>query len=131
VGTLLGLCFIVAAASAGVFVGTRPTVMDGRWIAAKLAKNAQEAGTAIECDRKIRVGVTGSEFACVHSRRGAHQRIWYRMSRDGSKLEITRTSRVSRDRGERRDRPAPHDDDGAGAPGDLDADADAGAEVED
>jgi hypothetical protein len=98
VGTALGLLFIVAAAATGVFVGTRPTVMDGRWIAAKLAKSAEDKGTAIECDREIRVGVTGAEFACVHSQLGASQQVWYRMSRDG-KLERTRAGRVKRAEG--------------------------------
>jgi hypothetical protein len=98
VGTVLGLFFILAAAATGVFVGTRPTVMDGRWIAAKLAKSAEDKGTTIECDRAIRVGVKGAEFACVHSRLGASQQIWYRMTRDG-KLERTRAGRVKRDRG--------------------------------
>ena len=87
-GTALGLLFIVAAAATGVLVGTRPTVMDGRWIAAKLTQSAGEgAGNVdsaeIECDREISVGVAGAEFACSAST-GA--RFRFRMSRDG-KLE--------------------------------------------
>ena len=35
-GTFLGVIFIVAAAAIGAYVGTRPTVMDGHWIAEKL-----------------------------------------------------------------------------------------------
>ena len=102
-GTALGVFFILVAAATGVFVGTRPTVMDGRWIAAKLAKSAEGKGTAIECDREIRVGVTGAEFACVHSQLGASQQVWYRMTRDG-KLERTRAGRIQRDGGDRGDR---------------------------
>jgi len=96
-GTVLGVFFILAAAAAGVLVGMQPTVMDGRWIAAKLEKNAQKQGSVIECDRRISVGVKGAEFACTQSRAGASRQIWYRMSRDG-KLEQTRASRVKQDR---------------------------------
>jgi hypothetical protein len=88
--------FIVVAAVTGVFVGTRPTVMDGRWIAAKLAKSAEDKDIVFECDREIRVGVKGAEFRCVHSWMGASQQVWYRMTRDG-KLERTRAGRVMRD----------------------------------
>ena len=98
-GTALGVFFIVVAAATGVFVGTRPTVMDGRWIAAKLAKSAEDKDIVFECDREIRVGVKGAEFRCVHSRIGASQQVWYRMTRDG-KLERTRAGRVMRDRGD-------------------------------
>jgi hypothetical protein len=101
-GTALSLGFIVAAAATGIFVGTRPTVMDGRWIAAKLTKAAAAAaessggagggeGTgvgvraALECDREIRVGAAGAEFACT-VRSGA--RLRYRMSRDGKVDQI-------------------------------------------
>ena len=98
-GTALGVLFIVVAAATGVFVGTRPTVMDGRWIAAKLAKSAEDKDMAIACDREIRVGVKGAEFRCVHSRVGASQQVWYRMTRDG-KLERTRAGRVMRVGGE-------------------------------
>jgi hypothetical protein len=94
-GTFLGVVFIAVAAVTGVFVGTRPTVMDGRWIAAKLMKGGQEEGGTLECDREIRVGVAGAEFACVRTRRGEPQQVWYRMSRDG-KLEQTRAARVTR-----------------------------------
>ena len=94
-GTTLGVLFIAAAAATGIYVGTRPTVMDGGWIAGKLTENLGEEGEqglAIECDRAIPVGVTGAEFGCVFSRLGARQRIWYRMTRDGT-LEQTRTGR--------------------------------------
>jgi hypothetical protein len=84
--------FIVAAAATGVFVGTRPTVMDGRWIAAKLTKAGQEVPGTIECEREIRVGVAGAEFACVRTRNGAREQVWYRMARDG-KVELVRVGR--------------------------------------
>lgn len=101
-GTALGLAFIVAAAATGVFVGTRPTVMDGRWIAAKLtAPEGGEGGESgagedgageggarrgeLECQREIPIGVAGAEFACS-LRTGA--RLLYRMSRDGKVEQI-------------------------------------------
>jgi hypothetical protein len=82
-GTALGLVFILAAAATGVYVGTRPTVMDGRWIAAKLAEGAPVEGAALECEPAIPVGVAGAEFACSL---GADRQVRFRMSRDG-KLE--------------------------------------------
>src|SRR5438045_716728 len=94
-GTVLGVVFIVAAAATGVFVGTRTTVMDGRVAAARLTKAGLEEGGTLECDRAIRVGVAGAEFACVRSRRGEREQVWYRMSRDG-KLEQTRVARPGR-----------------------------------
>jgi hypothetical protein len=90
-GTALGLVFILAAATTGVYVGTRPTVMDGRWIAAKLTKAAPEAAAAaIECDRAIPIGVAGAEFACSL---GGDQQIRFRMNRDG-KLEQVSAQRT-------------------------------------
>lgn len=93
-GTVLGMFFIVAAAATGIFVGTRPTVMDGRWIAAKLAEGADNAGT-IECDPRIRVGVAGAEFACTVAHDGMHRQVWYRLTRDGS-LESLRSGPLRR-----------------------------------
>ena len=89
-GTALGLVFILAAAAAGLYVGTRPTVMDGRWIAAKLAQGAPAAGAAegaaIECDRAIPVGVAGAEFACSL---GGDEQVRFRMSRDGTLEQLS------------------------------------------
>jgi hypothetical protein len=82
-GTVLGLVFIAIAAAAGVFVGTRSTLIDGRRIAAEMAKGAREPGMTVECDREIRLGAGGAEFVCTHSRLGAFQRIEYRMTREG------------------------------------------------
>jgi hypothetical protein len=93
-GTVLGLLFIALAAVAGIFVGTRSTVMDGRWIAAKLTEGAGDDGK-IECDRAIRVGVSGAEFACTHSHDGMHRQVWYRLTRDGS-LESLRSGPLRR-----------------------------------
>lgn len=95
-GTALALGFILAAAATGIFVGTRPTVMEGRWIAAKLTKAGGEgaedgagagAGVrpALECDREIRVGAAGAEFACTVS---SGARLRYRMTRDGKVDQI-------------------------------------------
>jgi hypothetical protein len=94
-GTVLGVFFIVVAAGTGVFVGTRPTVMDGRWMAGRLTEGAGEGGGTVECDRAIRVGAAGAEFACVHVTAGARETFRYRMHRDG-KLERKRAGRVPR-----------------------------------
>lgn len=82
-GTLLGVIFIVAAAVIGVYVGTRPTTMDGRWIAEKLKQGAKDEQLGLECDRAIPVGVKGARFRCVQSGLGASQELWFRMNRDG------------------------------------------------
>lgn len=88
-GTLLGMLFIATAAVTGIFVGTRPTVMDGRWMAARLTEMSGGDGTVL-CDRKIRVGVAGAEFSCVHAHDGARRQVWYRMTRTGA-LESLRS----------------------------------------
>lgn len=80
-GTTLGVLFIVAAAAIGIGVGLRPTVIDGRRIAAEIAE--QVKGEA-ECDREIPLGVTGAEFTCVISQGGAMQRIELTMDRNGN-----------------------------------------------
>ncbi|HSK02452.1 MAG TPA: hypothetical protein VK932_14465 [Kofleriaceae bacterium] len=92
-GTLLGVLFIAGAAAAGVFVGTRSTVMDGRMIADKLGEALEGQGITVWCDRRIRVGVQGAEFACVFADSEGRRKVWYRMSRDGS-LEQTRVGEV-------------------------------------
>ncbi len=89
-GTLLGVLFIVAAAATGVYVGTRPTVMDGGWIASKLKKSATDEQLGLECDRAIPVGVKGARFRCVQSRLGASQEVWFRMNRDGKVEQVGR-----------------------------------------
>jgi hypothetical protein len=92
-GTLLGVCFIVVAAVTGVFVGTRSTVMDGRWIAEKLVSANDVEGTTFECEGEISVGVAGAKFACVRSWPGARQKMWIRMTRDGT-LEVVDNSEI-------------------------------------
>lgn len=94
-GTVLGVCFIVVAAGTGVFVGTRSTVMDGRWMAGRLTEGTGKGGGAVECDREIRVGAAGAEFACVHGQAGARETFRYRMHR-GGKLERKRDGRIPR-----------------------------------
>lgn len=80
-GTTLGVLFILAAAAIGIGVGLRPTLIDGRRIAAEIAK--QVDGEA-ECDREIRLGAAGAEFECVISQGGAMQRIELTMDRNGN-----------------------------------------------
>jgi hypothetical protein len=96
-GTLLGVVFIAGAAATGVFVGTRSTVMDGRWIAGQMVEGFEGQGVTVSCDREIRVGVKGAAFACVFADSGGRRKIWYWMSRDGS-LAQTRVGAVE-DRG--------------------------------
>jgi hypothetical protein len=80
-GTVLGALFIVFAAATGIFVGTRPTVMDGRWLSSKLEQSAD--GVTFMCQRDIPVGVDGAEFVCVQERDGARQSFRFRMNREG------------------------------------------------
>jgi hypothetical protein len=93
-GTLLGLLFIVTAAATGIFVGTRPTVMDGRWMAGQLTEMSGGEGT-VWCDREIRIGVEGAEFACTHSQDGGRRQVWYRLTRTGA-LESLRSGPLQR-----------------------------------
>jgi len=104
-GTVLGVVFIVVAAVTGVYVGTRPTVMDGRWIAAKISKSFKDKDVALECQREIPVGVRGAEFACTQSSRGGRQEVRYRMLRDGTceqtaPIPVEYSPRARRTRGE-------------------------------
>jgi hypothetical protein len=92
-GTVLGVCFIVVATAAGVFVGTRSTVMDGRWIAEKLASANDVEGTTFECEQEISVGAKGAKFVCVRSWPGGRQKMWFRMTRDGT-LEVVDNSEI-------------------------------------
>jgi hypothetical protein len=86
-GTSLGVLFIAGAAAAGIFVGMRPTVIDGRRIAAEL-EEAEGRGVTFWCDREIRLGAGGAEFACTRSRFGGRERVRYRMTRDGELHEV-------------------------------------------
>jgi hypothetical protein len=92
-GTFLGVLFIAGAAAAGVFVGMRPTVMDGRMLADRMAEGLEGQGISVWCDREIRIGAGGAEFACVFADSEGRRKVWYRMSRDGS-LEQTRVGEV-------------------------------------
>lgn len=80
-GTVLGLLFIAAAAAIGIGVGMRPTLIDGRQIAAEIEK---QVDGEVECDREISLGVAGATFACTVSRGGAVERIELAMDRDGN-----------------------------------------------
>lgn len=116
-GTLLGVLFIATAAAAGVLVGMRPTVMDGRWMASKLSEMAGDEG-AIWCDREIRLGVAGAEFSCTHSHDGGRRQVWYRLTRTGA-LESLRSGPLERGPGEGGpgDSGDSGDSEAAGAPG--------------
>ena len=83
-GSFLGLVFVAGAAVLGVYVGTRPTVIDGRRISAEMEKAVAEKGIAVECDREIRIGVGGAAFSCVLSRGADRERVEFSMTRDGA-----------------------------------------------
>lgn len=82
-GTVLGVLFIAAAAAIGIGVGMRPTVIDGRRVAAEIQKAVAGQGITVECDREIRVGARGAEFACTLARGAVRERIEYTMTREG------------------------------------------------
>lgn len=82
-GSFFGLVFVAGAAVLGIYVGTRPTVIDGRRISAEMTKALSAKGIAVECDREIRIGVGGAAFSCLLSRGEERERIEYTMTRDG------------------------------------------------
>ncbi|MBA3455201.1 MAG: DUF4333 domain-containing protein [Deltaproteobacteria bacterium] len=64
--TLATLAFIGAAGAAGTYLAMRPTVADGRVIAADLEASSKEATlSGVTCDREIPIGVRGAEFECT------------------------------------------------------------------
>lgn len=80
--------FIAAVAAVGVFVGTRPTVIDGRVMATELLPALRQKNPQLErmdCQPAIEVGVGGAEFRCTHTfEDGSSLDLEYLMDREGS-----------------------------------------------
>jgi hypothetical protein len=86
VGSLAAVLFIAAAAAAGIYVGTKPTVISGKVMAATLLEQGSHRGIAkIDCDPQIPIGTTGAVFHCTAlTRDGSTHRIAYTMDRAGA-----------------------------------------------
>ena len=83
--TLATLAFIGAAAGAGGYLAMRPTVADGRVIAADLMAGSKDGKlTEVICDREIPLGPRGAEFACtVSAGDGSTAKLQMSLSRSG------------------------------------------------
>lgn len=88
VKTVATIAFICAVAICGLIVATRPTVADGRVLAAELLgsfKPNDKRLVKIECDRRVPIGIRGAAFHCVHGYvDGTAVRFRYTMDRTGS-----------------------------------------------
>jgi hypothetical protein len=84
--SLAALLFIGAAAAAGVYVGTKPTVIKGDVMAADLLEQFKARGVAkITCDDRIPVTPTGAVFKCrVNGSDGSTAHVEYTMNRAGA-----------------------------------------------
>lgn len=83
--TLATLAFIGAAAGAGTYLAMRPTVADGRVIAADLMANSKDGKlTEVDCDRDVPLGPRGAEFTCtVSAGDGSTAKLRMSLSRSG------------------------------------------------
>ena len=77
--------FIGAAAAAGIYVGTKPTVIDGDVMAADLLEQHREKGLVrMTCDDQIPVTPDGATFECqAYGNDGSTALIRYKMNRAG------------------------------------------------
>lgn len=77
--------FIGAAAVAGIYVGTQPTVIDGDVMAAELlAQHRSKGWVRLTCDPKIPVSPSGATFQCQsYSGDGASSLIRFTLDRSG------------------------------------------------
>ncbi|HEU0036837.1 MAG TPA: hypothetical protein VFQ53_39780 [Kofleriaceae bacterium] len=88
--TWLTVAFIAAVSAAGVLIGTRTTVADGRVMAANLyeeihSKPQGKGLDRVECDPEIPIGHYGAVFHCtLHGDDGSTAKLEYHMKRDGS-----------------------------------------------
>ncbi|HLL21011.1 MAG TPA: hypothetical protein VK427_02720 [Kofleriaceae bacterium] len=87
--SLAAIVFIGAAAAAGVYVGTRTTVMRGDVLADRFLEEVKENGIVrIACDDRIPVTAAGAVFTCKFQRDdGATARFEYTMDRAGAVSE--------------------------------------------
>jgi len=80
--------FIGVVAVAGIVVGTRSTVADGRVMAADMLEQARKTDRRverIECDRAIPIGTQGAKFRCRYfGGEGSTALVEFTMDRAGS-----------------------------------------------
>ena len=83
--TLATLAFIGVAAGAGGYLAMRPTVVDGRVIAADLKASSKDGKlTDIICDREVPVGPDGALFQCnVRATDGSTAKVQMSLDRAG------------------------------------------------
>ena len=83
--TLATLAFIGVAAAGGTYMAMRPTVADGRVIAADLMANSKDGKlTEVECQREVPLGPRGAEFTCdVKGSDGSTAKVQMNLSRSG------------------------------------------------
>ena len=88
VKTVATVGFIAVVGVIGVVIGSQPTVIDGRGMAANLLPDLKKANEHVEtvvCDRKIPIGVLGSTFRCTLTGDDKSTlEVRYTMDRDGS-----------------------------------------------
>jgi hypothetical protein len=83
--TLAALAFIAGVAAVAIGLARRPTLADGRVVAADLLEDVRKDGvTEMECDPVIPVGVRGATFTCIATLRdGAAQVVDWVIKPDG------------------------------------------------
>jgi len=86
VRSLAVLVFIGAAAAAGIYVGTRKTVIKGDVMAENMMEQVKDKGvTKITCDERIPVTTEGAVFRCqLHASDGSTALFEYKMDRAGA-----------------------------------------------
>lgn len=85
-GTFATLAFIGGVAAAGGYLAQKPTVVDGKVMAADLLGQLRQRDiTHLECDERIPIGPAGAVFRCLaRGRDGSTATIQYTMDREGS-----------------------------------------------
>ena len=83
--TLATLAFIGAAGAAAGYLAMRPTVADGRVIAADLKASSKEIQlTDVTCDREVPIGPRGADFQCsLKATDGSTAKVQMNLSRSG------------------------------------------------
>jgi hypothetical protein len=86
VRSFAALVFIGAAAAAGIYAGTKQTVISGDVMAANMLEQVKEKGVSkITCDEKIPVTTKGAIFKChFHGNDGSTAQFEYTMDRAGA-----------------------------------------------
>ena len=85
--TLAAVVFIAGVAVVAVVIARRPTVADGRVLAADLVEAARRGGVAItdmRCEPRIPIGTRGAMFLCTATLDGgATQEVEYTLTPAG------------------------------------------------